>query len=144
MSPIRAATCSEFLQEAMNAVEAGATLEILRGKRPTWEKVRVKLTSGAFLVLDQQLMGTGIAYASLPVDTAADLPELRIMNLQRRPVSWGRWGRSVVNYDDSSVLIVHLKAGKWAYAYSQRGLFKVQVCLSLVLMLALIHSNPKP
>jgi hypothetical protein len=60
------------------------------------------------------------------VAASADSQELKILNLHRR--SWG-WGSSAAKRDDddTSVFLVYLKTGTSCYAYSQRGLFKVEV-----------------
>jgi len=127
-SMVANATNSEFLQEATNLVKSGSTLELrTESKRAEWKGVTVKVTTGGYLVMDSQIIGTGTAYATLPPDASADLQELQILNLQRRPVSWGLGG-SAHKRDDTSVFLVYLKTGTTCYAYSQRGLFRVEVC----------------
>ena len=127
-SMVANATNSEFLQEATNLVKSGSTLELrTESKRAEWKGVTVKVTTGGYLVMDSQIIGTGTAYATLPPDALADLQELQILNLQRRPVSWGLGG-SAHKRDDISVFLVYLKTGTTCYAYSQRGLFRVEVC----------------
>ena len=95
------------------------------------------VTTGGYLILDSQILGV-IAYATLPPDAAADLQELQILNLQRQRMSWSL-DSSAHERDDSSVFLVYLKAvadydlglglsGTTCYAYSQRGLFSVEVC----------------
>lgn len=127
-SMVANATNSEFLQEATNLVTSGSNLELrTESKRAEWKGVTVRVTTGGFLVLDKQILGTNTAYATLPPDASADLQELQILNLQRRPVSWGLGG-SAHKRDDNSVFLVYLKTGTFCYAYSQRGLFRVEVC----------------
>ena len=146
-SVVANATNSEFLQEATNLVQFGSTLELrkvhnptkhsaaqrtllaLESKRAEWKGVTVRVTRGGHLVVDRQILGTNTAYATLLPEASADLQELQILNLQRRPVSWG-WGGSAPKRDDddTSVFLVYLKTGTSCYAYSQRGLFKVEVC----------------
>ena len=128
-STVAHATNSGFLQEASNLVTSGSTLELrTESTSAKWKGVTVTVTTGGYLILDSQILGV-IAYATLPPDAAADLQELQILNLQRRPVSWG-WGGSAPKRDDddTSVFLVYLKTGTSCYAYSQRGLFKVEVC----------------
>ena len=106
-----------FLQEAIDLVKSGDTLEMRSGK--TWKRVTVKMTSGAYLVVDRQIHGAGAAYATLPPDAAADLSELRILSLQRQ------------QQHDTSTFHVYVKSGQTCYAYSQRGLFEVEVSCTL-------------
>ena len=146
-SVVANATNSEFLQEATNLVQFGSTLELREvhsltkhsaaqktllapeSKRAEWKGVTVRVTRGGYLVVDRQILGTNTAYATLLPEASADLQELQILNLQRRPVSWG-WGGSAPKRDDddTSVFLVYLKTGTSCYAYSQRGLFRVEVC----------------
>ncbi len=81
----------------------------------------MEVTTGGYLVVDKQISGTKTAYATLPLDASADLQELQILNLQRRPVSWGLGG-SAHKRDDNSVFLVYLKTWTSCYAHSQRGL----------------------
>jgi hypothetical protein len=136
-STVAHATNSGFLQEAANLVTAGSTLELrTESKSAQWKGVTVTVTTGGYLILDSQILGV-IAYATLPPDAEADLQELQILNLQRRRVSWSL-GSSAHKRDDSSVFLVYLKAvadydlglglsGTTCDAYSQRGLFRVEM-----------------
>lgn len=127
-SMITDAANSEFLEEAINLVKSGSTLELRTdSQRAKWKSVTVKVTTGGYLIMDRQILGTNTAYATLPPDAAADLQELQILNLQRRPVFWGLGGSTHVR-DDSAIFLVYLKTGTACYAYSQRGLFRVEVC----------------
>ena len=137
-STVAHATNSGFLQEATNFVTSGSTLELrTESTSAKWKGVTVTVTTGGYLILDSQILGV-IAYATLPPDAAADLQELQILNLQRQRVSWSL-GSSAHKRDGSSVFLVYLKAvadydlglglsGTTCYAYSQRGLFSVEVC----------------
>ncbi len=132
-STVAHATNSGFLQEATNFVTAGSTLELrTEHKNAKWKGVTVTVTTGGYLisqisgVIDYQISGV-IAYATLPPDAAADLQELQILNLQRQRVSWSL-GSSSHKRDGSSVFLVYLKTGTTCDAYSQLGLFRVEVC----------------
>ncbi len=94
------------------------------------------VTTRGYLILDSHILGV-IAYATPPPDSAADLQELQILNLQRRLVSWSL-GSSAHKRDDSPVFLVYLKtvadydlglglSGTTCDAYSQRGLFRVEM-----------------
>jgi hypothetical protein len=136
-STVAHATNSGFLQEATNLVTSGSTLELrTESKSAQWKGVTVTVTTRGYLILDSQILGV-IAYATLPPDAAADLQELQILNLQRRRVSWSL-GSSAHKRDGSSVFLVYLKAvadydlglglsGTTCDAYSQRGLFRVEM-----------------
>jgi hypothetical protein len=119
------ATNSEFLQEATNLVTSGSTLE-LRNQHAEWKGVKAYMTTEGYLIMDRQIRGR-VAYATLPPDASSDLQELQILNLQRRPVSCCLCG-SAHKRDDSSEFLVYLKTGTTCDAYSQRGLFRVEVC----------------
>jgi len=119
------ATNSEFLQDATNLVTSGSTLE-LRNQHAVWKGVKAYMTTEGYLVMDRQIRGQ-VAYATLPPDASSDLQELQILNLQRRPVSCCLC-RSAHKQDDSSEFLVYLKTGTTCDAYSQRGLFRVEVC----------------
>ena len=126
------ATNSEFLQEATNLVTSGSTLE-LRNQHAEWKGVKAYMTTEGYLIMDKQILDnlnlsiSRVAYATLPPDASSDLQELQILNLQRRPVSCCLCG-SAHKRDDSSVFLVYLKTGTTCDAYSQRGLFRVEVC----------------
>jgi hypothetical protein len=119
------ATNSEFLQDATNLVTSGSTLE-LRNQHAEWKGVKAYMTTEGYLIMDRQIRGR-VAYATLPPDASSDLQELQILNLQRRPVSCCLCG-SAHKRDDSSEFLVYLKTGTTCDAYSQRGLFRVEVC----------------
>jgi hypothetical protein len=125
------ATNSEFLQDATNLVTSGSTLE-LRNQHAEWKGVKAYMTTGGFLIMDTQIesvpvSGGRVANATLPPDASADLQEMQTLNLQRRPVSCCLCG-SAHKRDDSSEFLVYLKTGTTCDAYSQRGLFRVEVC----------------
>ena len=119
------ATNSEFLQDATNLVTSGSTLE-LRNQHAEWKGVKAYMTTEGYLIMDRQIRER-VAYATLPPDASSDLQELQILNLQRRPVSCCLCG-SAHKRDDSSEFLVYLKSGTTCDAYSQRGLFRVEVC----------------
>ena len=137
------ALVGEFVQEAIDLVKSGGTLEMradmsisglsqgcipspAQSKDNQWKRVTVKMVAGGHLVVDGHTMGTGTAYATHPPDAAADLQEMQILNLQHRAMPGGI-ASSAKNLCDSSILHVHLTTGAHGYAYSQRGIFNVEV-----------------
>ena len=141
---------SVFLREATNVVMSGGSLEIRANSIPDiiqrntsrkplcslssseeWQKVSVHITRGCFLILDRQIIGTGVGYATLSPDSDADLQELQIIqraiNLQR-PLKSGL-GRSTHRENESATFFVHLMSGIKCYAFSQRGLFEIEATM---------------
>ena len=141
---------SVFLKEATNFVMSGGSLEIRANSRPDiiprntsrkpifslssskgWKKVSVHITLGCFLVLDKQIIGTGVGYATLSPDSDADLQELQMIqranNLQH-PSESGL-GRSTHRENESATFFVHLMSGVKCYALSQRGLFEIEATM---------------
>mmetsp|Transcript_26725 Transcript_26725/g.39311 ORF Transcript_26725/g.39311 Transcript_26725/m.39311 type:complete len:798 (-) Transcript_26725:388-2781(-) len=127
------AQSDEFLQEARDFVsKSGGILEMNETisasllahalHKSTWRKVHVKLIPGCFLVIDKHLLGQSVVYANPLPDAAVDLQEMQIMNLQRRPLCANSQIRP-----SEFCFEIHLRAGTKCLAYSQQGLFEVEI-----------------